>query len=202
MKLFTCKTNYDLTEGRGWEVPTVFSLTLNDALYFAHTHRLFYYQPQSVSEHTFGELSFGYGKPISSEGNFSDEVLGMDWREYVELLEKRGETLPKPASKPQEIYVAGAGVNRKIGDYSYRDVFVPDSVFLDESQAVEYAQKKLELEDGLYTNPRVFKLLTNTTYGVRVFDGEAHYIAVKQEVANRDELRFAELKRTFEVSNG
>jgi hypothetical protein len=202
MKLFTCKTNYDLTEGRGWEVPTVFTLTLNDALYFAHTHRLFYDRPQSVSEHTFGELSFGFGDRISTEGSFYNESLGSNWNEYIKLLEKHGEILPKPAAEPQVIYVVGAGANRKIGDIRYQDVFTPDSVFFDERQAVEYAQKKLALADELYTNPRVFKLLTNTTYGVCVFNGEPHYVAVKPEAANRDELRFAELKRTFEVSNG
>lgn len=204
MKLFTCETNYDLTEGRGWEVPTVFTLTLNDALYFAHTHRLFYDRPQSINERAFGDFGFEHSKRVSFQERFEDKLLGSDWFDYVDQLEERRETLPKPGAAPQAIYVVGGGIGRLIGSTAYRDVFTPRSLFTDEVEAIKAAQKMLPVadEETIYTDPRVFKLLTNTTYGVRLFDGEPHYIAIKPETANSKEVRFAELKRRFEVSNG
>lgn len=204
MKLFTCETNYDLTEGRGWEVPTVFTLTLNDALYFAHTHRLFYERPQSINEREFGDFGFEHSKRVSFEWRFEDEILGSDWRDYVDQLEERGEVLPKPGAAPQAVYIVGGSVGRMIGSTRYPDVFAPRSAFTDEAEAIEAAQKMLPVanEETLYVHPRVFKLFTNTPYGVRLFDGEPHYVAVKPETVNRKEARFAELKRRFEVSNG
>jgi len=204
MKLFTCSTNYDLTEGRGWTVPTVFTLTLNDALYFAHTHRLFYNHPQSIDERQFGDFGLEHSQRISSEGRFEDEILASNWRQYVKLLEERGELLPKPGAVPQAIYVVGGSIGRMIGSTVYRDVFYPRSAFADEAEAIEAAQKMLPIgdEDVLYTNPRVFKLFTNTTYGVHVFNSEPHYVAVDPATVDRKEAHFIELKNLFEVSNG
>jgi hypothetical protein len=166
-------TNYDQTEGRGWEVPTTITQDRNVALWHAHTHRPFYGQVQGIHTVNGGEkLTYDREHEFLKtypQGEITDPELNAQWTQYMKAFTDQGKALPEPPMNPATVYVVGFAGDAGIGGTRIRNQFMPKQFFLDYNEAQQAAMVNADTDGKVW---HIIALKTDTYCGTRAMAGE------------------------------
>lgn len=166
-------TNYDLTEGRGWEIPTTITQDRNVALWYAHTYRPFYGQVQGI--HTVnGADKLTYDREHEflktyPRGEIVDPELNAQWKQYEKTFTDQGRKLPEPPMNPQTVYVVGYVTDPGIGGTVIRNQFMPAQFFTDYNEAQQAAIAGADAGNKIW---HIIALETDTYCGTRAMAKE------------------------------
>jgi len=168
--LFFTRTNYDQTEGRGWEVPTGFYTTENCALWNAYKHKPFYNRPQDINIYDtkndgfFGQrFFFGFDNSF-----FGDESKTAEWKNYLQIVKDEHNGEPYPPANPGELPLFalvrfGEG---RIGTTTQKDVPYFDFISFNHKEVTELFSDKALDETTRY---QLITLTANRHYGLDIF---------------------------------
>lgn len=170
--IYICSTNSDLTEGRGWVVPTVFTESRNVALWFANHYRPFYGRFQDISRQTIGDpITDWYGRSIAGEQGPRDPEENEAWKSYLALGEPT-----QPKLKKRKLYVVAILRELRIGDSRYPNTPFQHAVFSSYHAAVIVSERLSD--DG--TPNLVYEVQTDTYYSRTPISGEPYYMPMAQ----------------------